>query len=84
MLQTLTPARAISFGLDPMLRGAVVSDTGTRPQEDVARALLFEDVIVSIDGKPVSSAEEALDHLAALPVASWAPHLGVLRPGPVR
>jgi serine protease Do len=63
-LQTLTPDMARMLGMDPGAKGVVVS--GVDPDGRAAKAgLRAEDVIVEIDRKPVSSAEEAVSALGA-------------------
>jgi serine protease Do len=63
-LQTLTPDMARMLGMEPGTKGAVVS--GVEPDGRAAKAgLRAEDVIVEIDRKPVSSAEEAVSALRA-------------------
>jgi serine protease Do len=63
-VQTLTPDMARMLGMDPKSKGAVVS--GVDPDGRAAKAgLRAEDVIVEIDRKPVTSAEEAVGALRA-------------------
>jgi serine protease Do len=65
-LQTLTPDIARMLGMDAQTKGVVVS--GVDPQSRAAKAgLRADDVIVEIDRKPVSSAEEAVNALRAGP-----------------
>jgi len=60
-LQTLTPDMARMLGMDPGPRCVV---SGVDPDGRAAKAgLRAEDVIVEIDRKPVSSAEEAVSAL---------------------
>ncbi len=61
-LQTLTPEMARMLGLGADARGAVITDV--EPDSRAAKAgLRAEDVIVEIDRKPVSSADEAVSAL---------------------
>jgi serine protease Do len=63
-LQTLTPETSSYLGLGRDAQGAVVTDV--EPQSRAARAgLRPEDVIVEVDRKPVTSAEEAAQALHA-------------------
>lgn len=63
-VQTLTPDMARMLGMDPGTKGAVVS--GVEPEGRAAKAgLRAEDVIVEIDRKPITSAEEAVSALRA-------------------
>jgi len=63
-LQTLTPDIARMLGMDAQAKGSVVS--GVDPQSRAAKAgLRADDVIVEIDRKPISSAEEAVGALRA-------------------
>jgi serine protease Do len=61
-LQSLTPEMARMLGLDANAKGAVVTDVeaGSRAAKAGLRA---EDVIVEIDRKPVTSAEDAVTAL---------------------
>lgn len=63
-LQSLTPEMARMLGLDANATGAVVTDV--EPGSRAAKAgLRAEDVIVEIDRKPVTSAEDAVSALRA-------------------
>jgi serine protease Do len=63
-LQTLTEPLARSLGVDPHLKGAVVSDVS--PDGPAARAGLRPgDVIREVNRKPVASAEEAVEAIRA-------------------
>jgi eukaryotic-like serine/threonine-protein kinase len=77
--QTLTPTTARYLGFDPSMKGALVV---ARPVEDW-RFLLPNDVIVSIGGKPVASAEEAAAAMEVLPSGKQR-GLEIRRPGLVR
>jgi len=76
-LQTLTPDMARMLGMDQGTKGAVIS--GVEPDGRAAKAgLRAEDVIVEIDRKPVTSAEEAV---SALRAAGRSGHLLRIRHG---
>ena len=63
-LQTLTPDLADSLGLPKGVAGAVISDVA--PGSPAARAGLKEgEVIIEVDRKPVTSADEAIGGLRA-------------------
>jgi WD40 repeat protein/predicted Ser/Thr protein kinase len=81
-LQTVTTELAIALGLDPALRGAVVTATGDLPGEG-SRKVFPDDVLVKIGGRPIATAEEAAAALAALPPDRW-DALEAVRPGSVR
>ena len=81
-LQTLTPALAISFGLDRDTQGAVVTAIGTLPPGGTPN-LQLTDVVVKVAGRPVATAEQAVAALTALPLQSWN-QIEVIRPGPAR
>jgi serine protease Do len=61
-LQTLTPEMAGLLGVDGNTKGAVIAEVlpGSRAAKAGLRA---EDVIVEVDRKPVSTAEEAVSAL---------------------
>lgn len=62
-LKTLTPEVAQTLGLDPTERGAVVTEV--RPGGAAAEAGIRQgDVLVSIDGKTVATANEAIEQLS--------------------
>jgi hypothetical protein len=88
LLQTLTPALAGSLGLDPALHGAVVTSMATDPPTEVVGRLLPEDVLVKVDGRPVTTAEQALAAIQGLPPDRFGlppmDKLEVVRPGPPR
>jgi serine protease Do len=70
-LQTLTPEMAGGLGLGPDAKGAVVTDV--EPNSVAAKAgLVPEDLIVEVDRKPVTGAEDAS---AALHAGGKATHL---------
>jgi hypothetical protein len=84
-LQSLTPAMALSFGLDPETQGAVVTALGTLPSTlpSASNRLQVGDVITRVGTRPIASAEQAATALAALPFAEW-DFIAFLRPGPAR
>ena len=59
MMQTLTPDLAQSMGMDPDTHGAVITEIAPGSPADKV-GLNEGELIVEIDRKPVSSAEEAL------------------------
>jgi serine protease Do len=61
-LQTLTPELAKSLGLPPEARGVAIADV-TQDSPAERAGLQSGDVILEIDRKPVSSAEEAVSAL---------------------
>jgi serine protease Do len=63
-LQTLTPELAQSMGLERGARGAVVSDV-TAGSAAAAAGVQEGDIILEIDRRPITSAEEATAALAA-------------------
>jgi WD40 repeat protein len=79
-LQTLTPQLAVTLGLDSQVQGVLVSSTDRRPTSEITRYLQNEDVILTIEGKPVGRAETAAAALAALPLESWG-QITRFRPG---
>lgn len=63
-LQTLTPETARFFGLDAATKGAIVTEV--QAGSPAARGgLRADDVIIDIDRKPISSAEQAMSALKA-------------------
>jgi WD40 repeat protein len=79
-LQALTPELARTFGLDPSTQGVLLTNKEAHPSADISRYLHFEDIIVKIAGRPVSSALAAAAELAALPLERWN-EITVIRPG---
>ncbi|HVV17252.1 MAG TPA: trypsin-like peptidase domain-containing protein [Polyangia bacterium] len=63
-LQTLTPELADSLGLEPAVRGAVVTDVEAKSPAEHA-GLVPGDVILEVDRKPVATADEAAQALRA-------------------
>jgi WD40 repeat protein/predicted Ser/Thr protein kinase len=82
-LQTLQPTLARVLGLDPELRGAIITRASIHSPLSVANKLKIEDVIVAVDGQPVTTAEGAAAALAALPAEGWN-RVQIVRPGAVR
>jgi hypothetical protein len=81
-LQSLTPALALAFGLDPETQGAVVTALGTLPSGVPAR-LQLGDVVTRVGTRPIASAEQGAAALASLPYEEW-DFIEFLRPGPAR
>jgi WD40 repeat protein len=82
-LQTVTTELAIALGLDPTLRGAVVTAAGADLPVEGNRKVLPDDVLIKVGGHPVTTAEDAAEALAALPPDRW-DALEVIHPGSVR
>jgi Do/DeqQ family serine protease len=77
--QALTADLALALGLEPTLRGAVISGVGPRSAAERA-GLRPGDVIVALNGEPIASATALETQLALLRVGSQA-KLGVFRDG---
>ena len=63
-LQTLTPDLASSLGIDPSVKGAVITDVEPKSPADRA-GLAPGDVVREVDRKPVASADDAAAALRA-------------------
>jgi serine protease Do len=63
-LQTLTPELASSLGIDPSVKGAVITDVAPKSPADQA-GLAPGDVVREVDRKPVASADDAAAALRA-------------------
>lgn len=81
-IQALTPSLRRGLDLPPDLQGALVSSVVEGGPADLAGAQL-QDVVVAIDGHPVSSDRELLDRVARTPVGTHAT-LTIFRDGKER
>jgi serine protease Do len=63
-LQTLTPELASSLGIDPSVKGAIITDVEAKSPADRA-GLTAGDVVLEVDRKPVASADQAAAALKA-------------------
>jgi hypothetical protein len=67
-LQTVSTELAVSFGLDPATRGAVITEIGSDPSgPDTMRKVFLDDILVKVGGRRVTSAEEAAAAIRDLP-----------------